>query len=212
MRSIPSSDFTLGFLSMTKKNPAYEKIAPLVGQVTIDWNHVQFWIFCIFWELLEVGFVTADALFFSMKSDRGQRDATSRLIKVSTISGDLKTTLGDLIERTNKLSGRRNDIIHAMIFVWKPSEAPVIFGSSSPRLSKKADVEVELAELIQEIGTLSLDLARSVGILHQMKLKTAPPTNALMSPSLGLLATPLPKHNEPTALLTPKASGRNRKG
>ena len=185
MRSIPSSDFTLGFLSMTKKNPAYEKIAPLVGQVTIDWNHVQFWIFCIFWELLEVGFVPADALFFSIRSDKGQRDATSNLIKVSKIPSALKKTLSDLIKRTNELSGRRNAIIHAMIFVWEPSEAPVIFGSSSPRLSKKADVEVELAELIKEIGTLSLDLARSVDILHKLKLETSPPANAIMGPPLG---------------------------
>lgn len=183
---------------MSKSPDPFEQIAPLIGHVTIAWNNLQFWIFCVFWKLLAAGATKADSIFFALRTDKAQRDITLQIIKAAMFESDeLRSQLEDLIEKANKLSGRRNDVIHAMIFVDHPDAAAQVFASSSPRLSKKKDLLAELQDLVATIKALNLQFALAVNELDERERPQPEYSNALSG--LGLLIAPPPTPVEQSA-------------
>lgn len=203
-----SSIIFLGFLLMSKHPDPLDEIAPLIGHVNLAWNNLQFWVFCVFWKLLDVGAMKADSIFFALRTDRAQRDITLQLIKATMFNfEELRHRLEDLIERANKLAGRRNDVIHAMIFVDHPATAAQVFASSSPRLSKK-DLTTELKDLVLTIKALNSEFATSAGQLDARAEREKNSAQGLNT--LGLLA-PLLEHGEPPGEPTPMTEEHSRK-
>ena len=150
---------------MTKANSPHplSDLTEKIGKLTIAWNDLHFFVFSIFWQLNGNDAARSSAIFFSIQSDRTHRQVTVALAKVVlAIVPRLCESLIGLLEEVNKLSGRRNDVIHAMWAFdgnWQDGAASV-FAPSSPRLSKKR-LDEELDKLLRELLILRMKVAQS---------------------------------------------------
>lgn len=92
-----------------------------VGEMTVLWNHCQALVFSLFFHSLGVELPKAQSVFFSIRSDAGQRVAAQRLLESSP--SDFATRAVDTIEDLAKLSGARNAFIHA---IWDFPEGSAV--------------------------------------------------------------------------------------
>lgn len=149
------------FLSESSGMPKLGKIdrlAHYIGHVTLQWNNVQFWYFILFKTLLLDLAGPAHSLFFSAKSDRGQRDMLQHLAAFEMENHpDLLAEMIALIERGNKLAGKRNAILHAMWNFGKRGVPPSVHLPRHNRLHGK-DAEEEFIDVLNSLVALESDL------------------------------------------------------
>lgn len=143
---------------MSKAPAPRRSHAALIGRITISWNEAHFWVFMCF-QAIHSGFnelEMSETLYYSLKSDRTQRDATLAIAAKVIGDKELLTDIKNAFKKLQKLADRRNDITHAM---W--ASIPLNTGEQlwwpHPRLSKK-DIYKELVELEDEITTAGLRL------------------------------------------------------
>jgi hypothetical protein len=96
----------------------HESTVPLyVGRATIAWNTLSGAMFQSYQLLSELDEATAKATFFSITSDRSQRDIVANLVELKlrpldpVIANRFKSVIGE----ANKLAGKRNDILHVVL-------------------------------------------------------------------------------------------------
>ena len=107
--------FFLGFRhARSRSASAYPtgQIATILGLVALKWNDIQFFVFVMFWRLLDKS-PNAEAVFFAVRTDRAQRDMTVALAKdVLKATPDLMNRVVNLLADISRMAGRRNDVIH----------------------------------------------------------------------------------------------------
>jgi hypothetical protein len=135
-----------------------DRLAHSIGLVTLKYNDVQFWFYLIFQTMLHDALYLAHPTFFSVKSDRGQRDmvrnlATERLKEYPIF---LKALCG-FIERANKLGGRRNEVLHAMWNYEDREQTPNVRLPFHNRLIGQ-DADKALSALLAELQALETEL------------------------------------------------------
>ncbi len=138
---------------MTKLSKA-DQLALHIGRVTIEWNNVQFWFFILFKTLLHNATYTAHSIFFSIRSDRSQRERVKNLaIQELENHATYLKELNKLIKTANQLGGRRNDALHSMWEYGERGTKPRVYLPLNNRLYKK-DAETEFAELLKQLRLL----------------------------------------------------------
>lgn len=131
-----------------------DHLAYSIGLVTLKYNDVQFWFFLIFQSMMHRALYLAHPTFFSVKSDRGQRDMVRSLAEERLKEYPaLRKALGGFIERANRLGGRRNDVLHAMWHYEEPRKPPSVRLPLHNRLAGK-DWEAALNELLHDLRDL----------------------------------------------------------
>jgi hypothetical protein len=105
-----------------RASKALDKFATTLGHVTIKYNEAQAFVLHIFINLSGAERHVARAMFFSMKSDAGQRDMTIAMARSLMVDDDYKETaeckqVVSAIEGLSKLAGERNAAIHTMWYL-----------------------------------------------------------------------------------------------
>lgn len=94
---------------------AYTEHATTIGTVTICWNGVQESLFRLFLILSNLPFRTAEAIFFSVRSDSSQRDIVLSVARTELQDyPDLWQATKSLLKCIGELAGERNAAIHTM--------------------------------------------------------------------------------------------------
>lgn len=144
---------------------AWREHAERVGRVTLPWNGATMQLLRIFIHLTGVGSPLAETLFFSHKSDRGQRG----LIKTILLQSDLSETHRKLLLATlrtlDEIAVDRNLAAHTIFSLgmfdlktgaWAPTVVPALTPPQDPRLNDDFRAQFEAAErsLSEVIGRL----------------------------------------------------------
>ena len=118
MRRRTSSRFfsSWDFAGMENKSlPVGLLDAATIGLVLVTWNSVHSTVHSIFVHLSSLGLEAANAIFFTLKQDRAQRDITRALAKVRLAAHDaLATRLNKLFNEIDELGGERNAVAHTL--------------------------------------------------------------------------------------------------
>lgn len=149
---------------MDQASKALDEFAMTLGHVTIKYNEAQAFVLHIFINLSGAERHIARTMFFSMKSDSGQREMTvamARVVMVDDrgITDECKRVVA-AIENLSKLAGERNAAIHTMWYLdseeEESSDAPVTYrmgpdpnSIAHPKLQK--DVEKQFKALIKKL-------------------------------------------------------------
>lgn len=150
-----------------------------VGEMTVLWNHCQAMVFSIFFHSLGADLPKAQSVFFSIPSDRGQRNAARKLLQSSP--SDFATRADDAIHDLGELGDLRNAFIHAIWdFSRQSADATSWLGVWNKRLGA-GDPIVKCAGLIADLNGL---LGRLTAL--EQESRTNPP------PAQGSLALTLP--------------------
>jgi hypothetical protein len=107
---------------------AYEPFMMALGELAFQWNALQDEMCSLFCVLLQsknpdIG----EAIWHTVKSDRGQREMLMNLLPVARING-LKISLPfqkdikDVLNSIMKLENDRNDAIHSPMAIWIEAE------------------------------------------------------------------------------------------
>jgi hypothetical protein len=148
---------------MTKANSPHplSEIAPAIGKITLVWNDIHLFVFSIFWRLNGGAAKRSKAIFFAARADRTQRDMTTALIQAEMeLVPELRDAAVAVLADVGRMSGRRNDVIHAMWAYdadWENGVASV-FEPSGARLSRKRLGE-ELTKLYEDMVRLDARLS-----------------------------------------------------
>lgn len=140
----------------------HEVRVPLtVGRATVAWNTLSGEVFEHFSLLSGMDHEAAKAVFFTVASDRSQRDMVSRLFAMSLAphSPNLAKRGKSLLGDADKLSGKRNDILH-VVFVDGLNPAAVRQLQERGHLKGKAGAD--LLDAIDAFATACLDLTLSL--------------------------------------------------
>lgn len=139
-----------------------DEIAHDIGKATVAWNDIQFAILQIFLTVVPGPREDAEARFFSLRSDRGQRKLVRKAVEQTVPPVD--TWLAErILEVLDKLDGiesdRRNAAVHAIWMIDLPTQQPVIYQQNY--LGSKGDVEEvrkELRAMTEGFMKLAADL------------------------------------------------------
>lgn len=165
---------------MTDKYPI-ASLATEIGHVTIEWNEIHFYVFDIFVELVG-SYIRASAIFFSLQSDRAQRDATAALAKTIYVPTDeLSKQITTVLNRISAAAFRRNDLIHAMWEIDHAEQLASVMSISKPRLSNK-DLREELKSFREHLVDLANEISHVRGQLFLALHRQPPEQNPQPSP------------------------------
>lgn len=134
-----------------------------VGRATVAWNTLSGAVFDHFRTLSGMGEVDAKAIFFTVASDRSQRDMVSRLfdLKIKPDHPALAKRARSLLGDADKLAGKRNDILHV---VFVNSLDPSKVEQLQERGHLKGKTGATLLDTIDGFAIKCLDL--SLELLH----------------------------------------------
>lgn len=152
---------------MDRASKAFDKFAKTLGYVTIKYNEAQAFVLHIFINLSGAERHVARTMFFSMKSDAGQRDMTIAMARVLMVNEEGEATdeckrVITAIESLAKLAGERNAAIHTMWYLdGEDSESPdsppdywmIPDPNSIPHPRLQQDVEKQFTALIGKLET-----------------------------------------------------------
>jgi hypothetical protein len=144
-----------------------DDLAPLVGKATIAWNDLQFAILSIFFTVLPCPRELSEALFFSIKSDRAQREMVRAAVEhvVAPIDAMLAKKITDLFVKIEKKQyKRRNSAVHAMWMIRLETQEPAIY-QEKDHLSKKGS----LKEIKKELEAMTVDFMEIANDLFEHK-------------------------------------------
>lgn len=136
----------------------HEVRVPLtVGRATIAWNTLSGEVFEHFNLLSGMNQEASKSVFFTVASDRSQRDMLGKLFEVNlkpdypSLSKRGKSLLGE----ADRLSGKRNDILHV---VYKDELDPSKVSQLEERGHLKGKFGSDLLDAIDEFTTACLNL------------------------------------------------------
>lgn len=139
-------------------------LAREVGALTIAWNDMQFGILSLFTAVVPYDSALAEVMFFSIRSDRAQRDMVAAVVR-SEVGGcdpQLAEKIVRKIADIEKKAGLRNDAIHAMWMLDFETKDIWIYQQSN-RLNRHSDmatIKTELDNLADEYFGFTVDLFR----------------------------------------------------
>lgn len=150
---------------MDRASKAFDKFAKTLGYVTIKYNEAQAFVLHIFINLSGAERHVARTMFFSMKSDAGQREMTIAMARVLMVDDEGKETeeckrVIAAIESLSKLAGERNAAIHTMWYldgeVGESADSPPEYWmipdpNSIPHPKLQQDVEKQFVALIKKL-------------------------------------------------------------
>ncbi|MEQ1942262.1 hypothetical protein ABMA32_07545 [Mesorhizobium sp. VNQ89] len=150
-----------------RASKALDKFATTLGHVTITYNEAQAFVLSIFINLSGAERHVARAMFFSIKSDAGQRDMTiamarARMLDADPVESDNLKSVIAAIEGLSKLAGERNAAIHTMWYLdsedgASPDSPPDYWMTSDPNSIRhpklQEDAETQFKELIGKLQT-----------------------------------------------------------
>lgn len=96
----------------------------LIGQISWAMNSTQIFIFSALMRISKIDEALAQAIFFSIKSDAGQRDILTAIVNYvfrDEPGHDIFVRYQKVISDVNKISGERNAFIHT-IWCYGPIE------------------------------------------------------------------------------------------
>lgn len=144
--------------------------ARLIGQVTIAWNDVHHLVYLTFEQLSGLSEEMAESLFFSLRSDAGQRDLTMAAARVALQADPERLkALTTIINGVGKLAAIRNEAIHtawAVDFLFSGTGKVKLGGVSKLRKSKANDTE-----FTARFEKLRGDLLEAYKALHSWRLQ-----------------------------------------
>jgi hypothetical protein len=136
------------------------RIYALIGEIATEFNNVEMLWYLIFTGLIhQTPRTAADAIFNQHKTGGGQRELI-RAVATAVLPKNPDGTDGVLFERlvklrgkTNEIAGRRNPVMHSMIYVADFIVPPRISAAGTSKRSALADKEIE-----SELTTLLADI------------------------------------------------------
>jgi len=155
----------------------YSSMCYLIGAVTIAWNAAHEQLFRLFWMASGLPKEAAEAIFFSIKSDSGQREITRSIILCSEkVPQEHKSYALEWIDFMGKKSGERNAAIHTMwdgqglIDGKTVSSMEISEKYTNKKLSKNA--VNQFGSLINELFRATLELSKAAKIFEICKAET----------------------------------------
>ena len=149
----------------------------------------------IFRDLLGNENPAAEAIFFALRSDKGQRDITQALAKaVITDDPEFCRDVIKTINEAGKLAGKRNAVIHAFWLVSHAEETAIYWPGSDNRAFEGVNVVEKLQADLKEIDSMAM----SVFSTHQRVekyMETAKPDPEFVMRLSKALLTPLPEQS-----------------
>lgn len=142
---------------------AHIPVAVLIGAVTIAWNEAQETVFRLFHQLSGMPKPMAEAVFFSLRSDAGQRDIARAVCRECVgMAEEWRSEVISLITDLDRKSGERNAAIHTMwdsegLYKGKIQPSQFIDPSYHNR-TLKPDIVEQFKALLPEIMLINLKL------------------------------------------------------
>lgn len=155
----------------------YAPLCYLIGAITIASNAAYEQLFRLFWMASGLSKEAAEAIFFSIKSDSGQRNITRSIISCSKkVQENHKVNALEWIEFLEKKSSERNAAIHTM---WDGQELMDGKVLSSSKISKEYhhkklsnNVVNQFGSLINELFRATLELSKAAKIFEILKTES----------------------------------------
>lgn len=155
----------------------YAPMCYLIGAITIASNAAYEQLFRLFWMASGLPKEAAEAVFFSIKSDSGQRDITRNIVSCSEkVQQDHKSHALEWIRFLEEKSGERNAAIHTM---WDGQELIDGKAVSSSEISKKyhhkklgTNVVNQFGSLINQLYRATLELSKAAKIFEILNAKS----------------------------------------
>lgn len=151
----------------------HEVRVPLtVGRATVAWNTLSGTVFDHFHLLSEMEEDAAKSIFFTVASDRSQRDMVSRLfdLKIKPNHPKLAKKAKSLLGEADKLAGKRNDILHV---VFRNSHDAASVDQLHERGHLKGKAGTVLLDAIDNFAISCLDLSLGlIGLRGEILEKT----------------------------------------
>jgi hypothetical protein len=122
-----------------------------VGEMTVLWNHCQAIVFALFFRCLGARLRKAQTVFFSIRSDAGQRFTTQALLKDD--GSDFSDRAWKAIDELGELAGMRNAFIHGIWDFPQESGIATVWMGTGKRLAGK-DAILECDKLIANLERL----------------------------------------------------------
>jgi hypothetical protein len=135
--------------------------AALLGRVTLAWNDCHYAVFNIFYDLSGMTWEQSQAVFFSLKADRAQRQATIALMKEVLASENdqgMFVAGKNLLNKLDGLADERNIATHTMWVVMMPQREIVPHPHMRHHANLKEDFRTQFDNLSTKLGELARDL------------------------------------------------------
>lgn len=187
-------------------DPQTEALENILGKITVRWNDLHYHVYQLFEGLLLNQSDVAHAIYFALDSDRAQRNITSDLARVLLKKDrNLLTGVTTALEDIGKLSGKRNDLIHA---IW-PN---VISDNPKPALPRKGrlsgvKVMATARDLLDQIDDIDQQIA---SLFYIVRLQVwAEDRRKKMAPILDKISPTLrPRHLRGSKKAKTRGNGR----
>lgn len=118
---------------------SFEPYVKAIGQAAIAWSGLHEVLRDIFWIMLGTDKPTSSAIWYSIRSDRSQRQMLKALAKSYRETGDLRKELADkidaLLKECDAVALTRDDVVHAPILSSLTGVVPNAY-SGSPMASR----------------------------------------------------------------------------
>jgi hypothetical protein len=143
--------------------------AAMLGRVTLAWNDCHYAVFHIFHDLSGMTWERSQAVFFSLKVDRAQRQATIALMK-EVLSSDndrgMFETGKNLLNKLDSLADERNLATHTMWDVLMPERKITPHPHTRHHSLLKKDFIAQFEGLTTKLADLTVDLFQFGDCLH----------------------------------------------
>ena len=143
--------------------------AAMLGRVTLVWNDCHYAVFLIFHVLSGMTWERSQAVFFSLKVDRAQRQATIALLK-EVLSSDndhgMFETGKNLLNKLDSLADERNLATHTMWGVMMPEREITPHPHMRHHSLLKKDFRAQFEGLTTWLAELTVDLFQFSDALH----------------------------------------------
>jgi hypothetical protein len=143
-----------------------DAVPTAVGRAAIAWNNLHFSIFQTFIALSDLDSKEAATIFFTIKSDRSQRDIVTGLIelRLKPLDKKLAKQLNSVLGVVNALAGKRNDTLHVVYVDDLDSTKTRVYHDAGYLAGKVGN---DLIVAIHKLTIDMLDAAITIGQLNQ---------------------------------------------
>lgn len=135
--------------------------AAMLGRVTLAWNDCHYAVFHIFHDLSGMTWEKSQAVFYSLKADRAQRQATIALMKEVLASDNDQGVFEvgqNLLNRLDGLADERNLATHTMWAVMMPEREITPHPLMRHHANLKEDFRTQFDGFSTKLSKLARDL------------------------------------------------------